>query len=192
MTPPPITMIDHRCLGRMWNELLVCSAKVSLKNNAMLLVYCTPIICPKRRSFFCRCICLYQQSTTNAKVQESSKDQLTVPQHCFKPVHANLHNTRDLYTNVGHPAGSSCAPQCLHNVGQWTQCWTLRGTMLTQPDLSLPGQSRAFTVSAITIKVPGAIVLTFYPGDCWTNIKCDGWRNARKWTKNYDRSWTKF
>ena len=126
------------------------------------------------------------------KVQESSKDQLTVPQHCFKPVHANLHNTRDLYTNVGHPAGSSCAPQCLHNVGQWTQCWTLRGTMLTQPDLSLPGQSRAFTVSAITIKVPGAIVLTFYPADCWTNIKCDGWRNARKWTKNYDRSWTKF
>ena len=145
--------------------MLVCSARVSLKKIALKLVCCSPIICPKRRSFFCRCISI-NRAPAMPKVQESSKDQLTVPQHCFKPVHAKLHNTRDLYTNVGHPAGSSCAPQCLHNVGQWTQCWTLRGTMLTQPDLSLPGQSRAFTVSAITIKVPGAIVLTFYPGDC--------------------------
>ena len=119
MTPPLITMIDHRCLGRMWNELLVCSARVSLKNNALKLFCCTPIICPKRRSFFCRCICLYQQSTTNAqgtRVQQGSVDRTTALFQTSSREPAQ--HPRPVYKRWSPSGELLCA-------AMFAQCWTM-------------------------------------------------------------------
>ena len=109
--------------------------------------------------------------------KQGREDQLAVVvQHCFKPVHTQTRTISPdpLYTNCGHTAGRPCAPQCLHNlhnapsVGRRGQ---YRGDTSSWPDL--PAPEPAFTVSAITIKLP-AIVSKFCPGvckTCLTNIK---------------------